>query len=104
MADKELAFRLKIARESLGLTLNDASKLLGFANYKTLSNTNALDILTSHVVIASPMGVPARRSAYLQVDSSSEHALRHAGVAISFFLGLLRRYAPRKDKSFIAFV
>jgi len=102
VADKELAFRLKIARESLGLTLNDASKLLGFANYKTLSNTNALDILTSHVVIASPMGVPARRSAYLQVDSSSEHAL--PGVAISFFLGLLRRDAPRKDKSFIAFV
>jgi len=50
------------------------------------------------------MGVPARRSAYLRVDSSSEHALRHAGVAISFFMGLLRRYAPRKDKSFIAFV
>jgi len=26
------------------------------------------------------------------------------GAAISFFMRLLRRYAPRKDKSFIAFV
>jgi len=51
-------------------------------NFKiALTNTNALNILTSHVVIASPMG-----------------------AAISFFMGLLRRYAPRKDKPFIAFV
>jgi hypothetical protein len=44
-------------------------------------NTNALNILTPHVVIASPKG-----------------------VAISFFMGLLRRSAPRNDKLFIAFV
>jgi len=50
-------------------------------NQQSATNTNALNILTSHVVIASPMG-----------------------AAISFFMELLRRYAPRKDKSFIAFV
>jgi len=37
-------------------------------------NTNVLNILTSHVVIASP-----------------------EGVAISFFMGLLRRLTPRND-------
>jgi hypothetical protein len=44
------------------------------------ANTNALDILTSSVVSASPKS-----------------------VATSFFMGLLRRSAPRNDKSFIAF-
>jgi hypothetical protein len=48
---------------------------------KQIINTNALNILTSHVVIASPRG-----------------------VAISFFMGLLRRLAPRNDNSFITFV
>jgi len=49
------------------------------------TNTNALNVLTPHVVIASPKG-----------------------VAISFFMGLLRRPAkrgtPRNDKLLIAFV
>jgi hypothetical protein len=44
-------------------------------------NTNALNILMPHVVIASPKG-----------------------AAISFFAGLLRRYALRNDKLLIAFV
>ena len=47
----------------------------------TESNTNALNILTSHGVIAGPKG-----------------------AAISFFMGLLRRSAPRNDKLLIAFV
>jgi hypothetical protein len=46
-----------------------------------LSNTNALNILTPHIVIASPKG-----------------------VAISFFMGLLRRSAPRNDKLPTVFV
>ncbi len=45
------------------------------------SNTDALRILTPHVVIASPKG-----------------------VAISFFMGLLRRVAPRNDRTLSAFV
>ena len=45
-----------------------------------LTNTNALNILTLHGVIASPKG-----------------------AAISFFMGLLRRSAPRNDKLLIAF-
>ena len=45
------------------------------------TNTNALNILTLHGVIASPKG-----------------------AAISFFMGLLRRSAPRNDKLLIAFV
>jgi hypothetical protein len=45
------------------------------------TNTSALNILTLHVVIASPKG-----------------------VAISFLLGLLRRSAPRNDKLLVAFV
>jgi hypothetical protein len=44
-------------------------------------NTNALNILMPHVVIASTKG-----------------------AAISFFAGLLRRYALRNDKLLIAFV
>jgi hypothetical protein len=46
-----------------------------------LSNTNALNILTLHGIIASP-----------------------EGAAISFFMGLLRRSAPRNDKLLVAFV
>jgi hypothetical protein len=46
-----------------------------------LTNTNALNILTLDFVIASPKG-----------------------VAISLFLGLLRRSAPRNDKLLVAFV
>jgi len=45
------------------------------------TNTNALNISTSHGVIASPKG-----------------------AAISFFMGLLRRSAPRNDQLLIAFV
>jgi len=45
------------------------------------TDTNALNILTPQVVIASPKG-----------------------AAISFFMGLLRRSAPRNDKLLNAFV
>ncbi len=45
------------------------------------TNTNRLSILTPNVVIASPKG-----------------------VAISFFVRLLRRRAPRNDKLINAFV
>ena len=38
MPDKELAFRLKSARESAGLPLIEAAKRLGYASYQTLSN------------------------------------------------------------------
>ncbi|MEW6374208.1 MAG: ImmA/IrrE family metallo-endopeptidase [Thermodesulfobacteriota bacterium] len=41
MADKELAFRLKAARESLGINLMEASRRLGFPHYQTLSNIEA---------------------------------------------------------------
>jgi Zn-dependent peptidase ImmA (M78 family)/transcriptional regulator with XRE-family HTH domain len=37
MADKALAARLKSARESVGLSLTEASRRLGFPNYQTLS-------------------------------------------------------------------
>ena len=48
---------------------------------KNIANTKALNILTAHLVIASPKG-----------------------VAISSFMGLLRRSAPRNDKLLVAFV
>ena len=38
MTTNDLADRLKKARESAGLTLNEAASRLGFANYQTLSN------------------------------------------------------------------
>ena len=38
MPDKELASRLKSARESAGLPLIEAAKRLGYANYQTLSS------------------------------------------------------------------
>jgi Zn-dependent peptidase ImmA (M78 family)/transcriptional regulator with XRE-family HTH domain len=38
MPDKELASRLRQARESLGLSLIEAAKRLGFPNYQTLRN------------------------------------------------------------------
>ena len=38
MNRNELAFRLKAARESIGLLLIDAAKRLGYPNYQTLSN------------------------------------------------------------------
>lgn len=38
MADKELALRLRVARESLGLKLTEAARRLDFANYQTLSD------------------------------------------------------------------
>jgi len=41
MADKELASRLKAARESLGFSLSEAAKRLGFPHYQTLSDIEA---------------------------------------------------------------
>ena len=41
MANVELARRLRVARESLGLKVNEAAKRLGFANYQTLSDIEA---------------------------------------------------------------
>jgi len=38
MNKDELAFRLKAAREAIGLSLIDAAKRLGYPNYQTLSN------------------------------------------------------------------
>lgn len=38
MNRNELAFRLKAAREAIGLSLSDAAKRLGYPNYQTLSN------------------------------------------------------------------
>ena len=38
MTREELAFRLKAAREAIGLSLSDAAKRLGFPSYQTLSN------------------------------------------------------------------
>lgn len=38
MNRKELAFRLKAARETVGLSLVEAAKRLGYPNYQTLSN------------------------------------------------------------------
>jgi Zn-dependent peptidase ImmA (M78 family)/transcriptional regulator with XRE-family HTH domain len=38
MTRDELAFRLKTAREAVGLSLGDATKRLGYPNYQTLSN------------------------------------------------------------------
>jgi len=38
MNRNELAFRLKAAREAIGLSLIDAAKRLGYPNYQTLSN------------------------------------------------------------------
>jgi len=37
MTKEELAFRLKTAREAVGLSLNEAAKRLGFPSYQTLS-------------------------------------------------------------------
>jgi hypothetical protein len=52
-----------------------ASKVGDWGSERHVINTNALNILTRRLVIASPKG-----------------------VAISFFVGLLRRPAPRNDK------
>jgi Zn-dependent peptidase ImmA (M78 family) len=38
MPDKELASRLKYARESAGLSLTEAARRLGYTNYQTLTN------------------------------------------------------------------
>lgn len=38
MTREELAFRLKAARETVGLSLSDAAQRLGYPNYQTLSN------------------------------------------------------------------